>query len=233
MCCRYVLERQDLGALLGELGLPGGNAFRSRYNIAPGSVVPLIRRRCDGQAHLAEVRWGLVAAWARPNAAPGPLPNVRAETLAGRFRGAAQLRRCVLPASGFFEWQPVGRRKQPWLFTTRDGRPFGLAGIWDTWRADGVVLETCAVITTTPNAVVAPVHDRMPVLLTAGQCAAWLSDDDSDPAAMLALLRPARAEEMTAARVGPAVNHPRNDGPECIAPAGAETDDGSQLSLGL
>lgn len=232
MCGRYVLKRRDLEALARRLGVQSREEFRSRYNVAPASVVPLIRKRPAGRTELAGVRWGLIPAWTKPDAPLKPLVNVRSETLVTRFRDALPSRRCILPASGFYEWQTVGARKQPWYFARRDEEPFGLAGIWDTWRStDGMAIETCTVLTTAPNAVLAPIHDRMPVLLTPAQCETWLQ---APIETAVALLQPAPAEATTGFRVGPAVGNARNDGPECIAPAPDGPGEAEpQLSLGL
>lgn len=234
MCGRYVLKREDLEALVKQFGLHSLEEFHSRYNIAPTSIVPLIRTRQAGPPELAGARWGLIPAWAKPDAPLRPLVNVRAETLLTRFRGALRSRRCVLPASGFYEWETVGAKKQPWYFAARDGGAFGLAGIWDTWHGgDGTVLETCAIITTRPNGVLQPIHDRMPVMLNPEQCRRWvdpaLPEAEAEP-----LLGPAAEAGMLALKVGPAVSNIRNDGPECIAAAPDEPGDTTaQLSLGL
>jgi len=266
MCGRYVLKKEDLEALVRQFGVNSLEEFHSRYNIAPTSIVPLIRplefegmpppppedragdatpssRMAEGatrasrlpgrRIEVAGVRWGLIPAWTKPHVPVRPLVNVRAETLVTRFKGALRRRRCVLPASGFFEWESVGSRKQPWYFAMRDGGPFGLAGIWETWRGgDGVVLETCAIITTTPNGLLSRIHDRMPVMLTPDQSIAWVNA--ADPAAAERLLASVPDDAMTAMRVGPAVSNVRNNGPDCIA---ATPDDPGetepQLSLGI
>lgn len=234
MCGRYVLKRKDLEAILQQVDVPAPGEFHSRYNIAPSSIVPLIRRTPEGAAEAKGVRWGLIPAWSKPDTPVKPLVNVRSDTLLARFRGALRSRRCVLPASGFFEWETAGAKKRPWYFARRDGQPFGLAAIWDTWRGgDGVELETCAVVTTAANAVLRPVHDRMPVMLTPEQCQVWVRNDDS--ATVEKLLASAPDESIAATRVGPAVSSVRNDGPECIEPAPEEPPDRPepQLSLGF
>ena len=261
MCGRYVLKREDLEALVKQFGLHSLEEFHSRYNIAPTSIVPLIRTRHepgyepmpapeeedravspDQRARearvvteVAGVRWGLIPAWTKPDVPVKPLVNLRAETLVTRFKGALRSRRCVLPASGFYEWETLGTRKQPWYFSLRGGGAFGLAGIWDTWRGSGgVVLETCAIITTTPNRVLERVHNRMPVMLTPEQCQTWMSPKNNDTAALQRLLGSAPDDAIVSLKVGPAVSSVRNDGPECIAAAADEPGDTEpQLSLGL
>jgi putative SOS response-associated peptidase YedK len=231
MCGRYVLKRADLEALVKQFGLRSLEEFHSRYNIAPTSIVPVLRRSPAHAAELTGLRWGLIPAWSKADAPAKPLVNVRAETLVTRFKGALASRRCVLPATGFFEWETRGARKQPWYFAARDGGPLGLAGIWERWRgAGGVELETCAIVTTAPNRVLGAIHDRMPVLLTPPQCRTWLEATEVEP-----LLAAAPDEAVVAIRVGSAVGNTRNDGPECITPAADEPPLGPepQLSLGL
>ncbi|HVU32671.1 MAG TPA: SOS response-associated peptidase [Opitutaceae bacterium] len=265
MCGRYVLKREDLEALVREFGLHSLEEWHSRYNVAPTSVVPLIRRSRSGQPtreagagragdgepavtpavglegagapgpgfELAGVRWGLIPAWTKPDAPVKPLVNLRAETLTSRFKGALRSRRCIVPASGFYEWEAVGGLKQPWFFQPREGGPIGFAGIWDAWRsAEGTELETCTIVTTTPNALLEPIHNRMPVILTPAQCRTWLEAPADDVERLLA---PSPAESLVAHRVGAAVSSVRNDGPECVVPGtvGPAEDAGPQLSLGI
>ncbi|MDP3070407.1 MAG: SOS response-associated peptidase [Opitutaceae bacterium] len=239
MCSRFLLLQQHYRDLLARLGLAAPAEFLSRYNIAPGSAIPLVRTKPAGRTpaplSLTRLHWGLVPAWAK--SADGELlVNARAETLATKpsFRDAFRARRCIIPASGFYEWEAVGRARQPWLFRRRDEQPFGLAGLWESWRApDGAVFETCAVITTEPNPLMRPIHHRMPVMLDEAACRAWL--EPGEPAALQALLRPADAATMTATAVGPHVSNVRHEGPECLAPAPAMSPSAgeSQLSLGL
>ena len=237
MCTRYVLLQQHLRALLERLGIDVAAGFGSKYNIAPGSFIPAVRQPARAaKAELTELRWGLIPSWAKDDTG-SPLVNARAETLASKpsFRDALRARRCILPASGFYEWEHRGRAKQPWLFRRRDEQPFGLAGLWESWRApDGRVLETCAVITNEPNELMRPIHDRMPVMLTPEQFAPWLDPRITQPDDLASLLHPPRAVTMTAMPVSTHVSSVRHEGPECIAPAPAEKiGEGPQLSLGL
>ena len=229
MCGRYVLKREDLEALLRQLGVSDISAFTSRYNLAPTSLVPIVRgprpRRTASTA-----QWGLVPPWA---AAPGGsrLANARAESIAARpaFRDAFQRRRCVVPASGFYEWETRGGRKLPWYFSPREGPPLALAGIW----AEGTenTPATFALITTEACPEVARIHDRMPVALPPEAVEAWL--DPAPPAAeLLPLLRPLPAGVLAATRVSTRVNQVRHDAPDCLAPA-AETAPEEDGQLGL
>jgi putative SOS response-associated peptidase YedK len=136
------------------------------------------------------------------------------------FRAAFKARRCLLPASGFYEWQAVPRekRKRPHHFRMRAGRPFAFAGLWERWHhGEGEPVESCAILTTGPNPLVRPVHDRMPAIVPPADFAAWL-DPQSTPAELQALLRPYPEGEMVAEPVGPFVSNPRNEGPRCLAP---------------
>ena len=136
------------------------------------------------------------------------------------FRSAFRTRRCLVPADGFYEWQALPGRKQPFLFRRHDGGHFALAGLWEAWHGpEDWPVETCALLTTEANAVVRPVHDRMPVLLGVSDLDRWLSPDAA-PADLLSLLRPAPDEALTALAVGPFVNSARREGPGCVEPLG-------------
>ena len=233
MCCRYVVPQEHTKSLLAQLGilLETGALPASRYNVSPGTGIPTVRNRPGStRRELATLRWGLVPSWARD--ADNPSVNARAESLAEKptFREAFRSRRCLVPASGFYEWSVHGRTRKPWLFRLRDGRPFALAGLWETWMApDGTALESCAVVTTAPNTLMQPIHHRMPVLLE-GEAAwsLWL-DPQSPPPALATLLRPHDAEAMTASAVSTHVNNIRHDDTLCMAPANKDP----QLGLGI
>jgi putative SOS response-associated peptidase YedK len=235
MCCRYLLLQKHCREILGQLGIGAATEFMSRYNIAPGSLIPAVRTKPSAAANEAVIlRWGLVPSWSK-SADGALLLNARAETLAAKpaFRDALQSRRCVIPASGFYEWKTVGRTKQPWLFRWRDEQPFGFAGLWDSWRApDGATLETCTIITTEPNELMRPIHDRMPVMLTAEQFRSWLDPAVTHAEKLTPLLRPPPAAAMSAVALSSHVSNVRHEGPECLAPAGEEPpEDGPQLTL--
>lgn len=235
MCGRYALKRQDLEALLQRLGVGPPRTFASRYNIAPGTTVPTLRiAPSTGRREPAGLHWGLVPSWARDTRDSARMANARAESIAVKpaFRAAFQFRRGVVPASGFYEWQAVGRLKQPWYFERVDGKPFVFASLWETWRgADGAELESCTLVTTTPNATVRPLHDRMPVILHGAAVDRWLDPAVSDPALLAPLLQPLPAAELKATPVAPRVNSVRNEGPDLILPAPPLRADPPQLSL--
>ena len=225
MCCRYLLLRDSLRDLLAQLGEPGDEGdvagFADRYNIAPCSRIPVVRTREGRGRECVSLIWN----FALPRSS-APLFNARAEGLWEKpaFREAARVRRCLIPASGFYEWGRVGRARLPWLFQLRGAsgaEPFFMAGIWE---GDG-----CAIVTTEANALMRPVHDRMPAIIAAADAAAWL-DGDGDGGTKI-LLAPLAAERMTARRVSTFVNNARNEGAACMAlpgqDAAGEDDDGT------
>ena len=238
MCGRYVLKRKDLEALMEHLGVKDPREFVSRYNIAPSTIIPAVRPTEDGHREATGLQWGLVPWWSKDARSGAKLANARAEGIASKpaFRDAFRKRRCVVLGSGFYEWQSVGRLKQPWYFQMRDESPFVFAGLWERWTsADGVELQTCSLITTNPNDLVRPLHDRMPVILHGGAIDTWLDRSISAPPQLESLLAPLPAEAMKSTPVSSRVNSVANDGPECIEPATplAPEPPSPQLSLGL
>jgi putative SOS response-associated peptidase YedK len=221
VCGRYALytDPETLMTLFELSDVP--KDLVPRYNIAPSQEVSAVRRGADGGREWVRLKWGLVPSWAKAATGGYKMINARSETAAQRpaFRGPLARRRCLLPADGFYEWRrPAGGgRATPYFIHRRDGRPMALAGIWDRWQGDGGTVESCAILTTAANAVVAAVHDRMPVLVARSNHARWL-----DPAATevpAALLAPAPPDALALHAVGPGVNSPRNDVPELVRPA--------------
>lgn len=206
--------------------------FAERYNVSPTQDAPVVRRggaegRSEKGRRLDMLRWGLIPSWAKDETFGNKAINARAETVAtsGAFRDSWRRRRCLVPVSGFYEWKKLdagGKRKQPHYITSSDGEPFMLAGLWTSWKgADARAIETFSIITTTPNALMAKVHDRMPVILGPADWDAWLDSDSGDGGVggeVESLLRPYPAELMVAFPVSSKVNSPRNDGPELIQP---------------
>jgi putative SOS response-associated peptidase YedK len=189
-----------------------------RSNIAPSQVMPVIIRE-DTQRMLS-MQWGLIPAWAKELRMKFSTINARAEGLTSSpvFRGPFRRRRCLVPASGFFEWQPTPRGKQPYCFQLRGGELFAFAGLYDIWRdPQGVDHYSYSIITTTPNELVAPVHNRMPVILHRDGEGSWL-DASAQPAQLQALLAPYSAEQMEAFPVSRIVNNPANDSDELLQP---------------
>lgn len=228
MCGRYVLYGPP-SRLAERFGLAGCPDFAPRWNIPPQAEVPVIRWRPGVGRVVQLARWGLIPSWAKDPAIGARLNNARAEGIADKpaFRTSFVRHRCVLPANGFYEWQAIaggGRtRKQPYYIRPRaDDEFFAMAGLLARWTApDGEDRITTCVITTAPNAVLAPIHDRMPVLLADADLDAWLAPDHRDLPALEAMLRPADAEGMVAWPVDPAVGRAGTEGEACIRPLAA------------
>jgi putative SOS response-associated peptidase YedK len=193
------------------------------YNVAPRAEMPAIRRRED-RTVLSRLRWGLVPSWAKDPKMGDRLINARAEAVADKpaYRTAFAKRRCLIPADGFYEWQPVPgqKRKQPMFVHRRDGEPMAFAGLWEVWRdrdagEDADWLRTFAIVTTRANDALAPIHDRMPVILPEQAWDTWL-DRDTKPDALTSLLVPAPDEVIAVYPVSLLVNKADNDGPELV-----------------
>ena len=221
MCGRYVVEtHQELSERFQLRQVP--LQLPTTYNAAPSQELPVIVEDDDGERTVRLMRWGLLPRWRKPGEGRTVAPiNARAETLLEKpmFRPLVGRKRCIVPANGFYEWRRDGARKQPFYLTAKDGSLFGFAGLYDeTTDPDGEILGSYTIITTNPNPLVAPLHDRMPAILRLGDEDEWLSREETDPHAAQALLQPYPAEAMTVYAVGPGVNNPRNDSPTLIAP---------------
>ena len=224
MCGRFLLiaSPEELRALFGFLadGPPAADWFPPRYNIAPTQPIAVVRDTPRGR-RLALVRWGLVPPFVKDPRTFRLLINARAETAAetGAFRAAMRYRRCLVPASGFYEWRRAANgKKQPFYIRRRGGGVLALAGLWETWLgADGSEIDSGAILTTSANATVAPIHDRMPAMIAAGDFDRWLSP--KVPAdEVVDLLRPVGEEVLEAIPIGSGVNSADNDGPALLEP---------------
>lgn len=223
MCGRFVLILEP-GDFQDELDLGGmPESYLPRYNIAPTQPVAVVT---DPTARRVEMlRWGLIPSWAKDESIGARMINARAETLAEKpsFRSALRSRRGLILASGFYEWRPAGteanpKAKQPVYIHMRDGKPFLFAGLWETWRGtDGKELKTATIITTSSNALIAPFHDRMPVILDGPERWRWL-DGRTEISTALGLLKPYPSERMDFYPVSSQVNSPAVDFAGCIAP---------------
>lgn len=190
-----------------------------RYNIAPSQPVLAARNGPGGTREMVALQWGLIPFWAKDPKTGYSTINARAETVASKpaFRQPFRKRRCLIAADGFYEWQRTNHRKQPYYIRLRAGEPFAFAGLWEHWERDGEVIESCTIIVTQANSLVAAIHDRMPVILPQTDYDTWLNPQLQDPGALNPLLRPYPADGMIASPVGLAVNNPRNDSPELLA----------------
>lgn len=192
------------------------------FNVAPTHNVAVVLN--DGAKRFAAMRWGLVPYWATDPTIGSRLINARSETLMTKaaFKDAFKRRRCLVIADGFFEWQKRGATKLPLFIHIQPERPFGFAGLYEVWTPPlGEKLVTCTIITTEPNDLVRPIHDRMPVILPKEAEDFWLDSDVEDHKRLLDLLQPYPSAEMAAYAVSTLVNSVKNDSPECIEPASA------------
>jgi putative SOS response-associated peptidase YedK len=221
MCGRFTLFEADK-ILSKEFGISGIPPLSSRYNIAPSQPVAAVRTTAAASGReIAFLRWGLIPSWSKDPAIGNRLINARAETAGEKssFRNAFRRHRCLIPANGFYEWQRQERGKQPYFIRMRDGRIFAFAGLWDRWESpDEGVIETCTILTTAANTVLAPIHDRMPVILPQTNYARWLDPALKDVDSLSPLLVPFPPEDMLAIPVSHRVNAPSNDDEKCIDP---------------
>lgn len=191
-----------------------------RFNIAPTQPVPTIVGSGGGR-RIVHMRWGLVPSWAKDLSVGSRMINARAETLETKpaFREALRTRRCLVLADGFFEWKKEGRARRPFFIHLAGGAPFAFAGLWDEWRGpDGAPVQSCTIVTTEPNALVEPLHDRMPAILLPEAEARWLDPSIRDLSDLLELLQPHPSHRMESFEVKPVVNNVANDVPECLEP---------------
>jgi putative SOS response-associated peptidase YedK len=221
MCGRFTLTTP--GELLAAaFGLDEPADLQPRYNIAPTQPIAVVRRIPAGAPRtLALLRWGLVPTWSKEPRNRALLINARAESLMEKpsFRDAFERRRCLVPATGFYEWKNAPGGKEAFLIRRQAGEPFAFAGLWEPAnpREPGSQ-PTCAIITTDPNDVLRPIHDRMPVILAPEDWDRWLDPEMRRTGALRPLLRPCAPEFLAAIRVGPAVNNAGNDTPACVQP---------------
>jgi putative SOS response-associated peptidase YedK len=233
MCGRFTLSA-PAPELAQLFDLPEEPVLVPRYNIAPTQPVGIVRTQpVHAQASApgrewALTLWGLIPSWAKDPGIANSLINARAETVTEKpaFRAAFKRRRCLVPATGFYEWQKQPKGKQPYYITVGDGSPFAIAGLWETWHGpDGSEIETCTLLTTEANELMEPLHNRMPVIIAPQDYADWLgSGGDASPQALdqlRHLLRSYPAKEMAAIPVSTFVNNVRNEGAACIEPFAA------------
>lgn len=220
MCSRYFLDA-DGNVIAYTFNVPVHDRIRKRFNIAPTQEAPVVRVNEAGGREVAMLRWGLVPSWSKDAAAGTRMINARSETAAQKpyFRNAFRSRRCVVPATGFFEWKGEPGRKQPFAITAADQPLFAFAGLWESWHdksePQAPALETFTILTTEPNEAVAAIHDRMPVILPADRVQDWLT---ATSAAAQALLAP-YAGQVAIRAVSKRVGNPRNDSPDVLEDA--------------
>jgi putative SOS response-associated peptidase YedK len=229
MCARYSIgftEKQvrDL------FNLDPGEPVELRYNVAPTQDVPaVIEGREDQKRHFQTFKWGLVPYWSDDLKIAQKLINARAETIFEKpaFRSAARKHRCLIPAMGFYEWRTEGKKKQPYFFQLKSGQPMAFAGLYETKKLEGDGrLRTCTIVTTSPNDLVRPFHDRMPAVVRAEDFDEWLSKKIENSKELLPILVPFPESEMECYPVSQEVNKVVTEGPDCVTPittGGGET----------
>jgi putative SOS response-associated peptidase YedK len=178
MCGRFALNAPP-AKLIQQFDLDECAEFSPRYNIAPGTDIPVIRQSPEGKRVLHLLRWGLIPHWTKDPTRTAMLNNARGESLTEKpsFKEAFKKRRCLIPADGFYEWKTEGKTKQPYYFSLKSEETMALAGLWESWTApDGNILRTVCIITTEANEVMAPIHHRMPVIITPENWQVWLNE---------------------------------------------------------
>lgn len=213
MCGRFIrtTPTERFSALFTA---PGNVLLKASYNIAPSSSILLARNNSKGGRELVALKWGLVPAWSKEPRTEYSTINARAETVDQKptFKSAFISRRWLIASDGFYEWKKnADGTKQPYFIRLADSKPFAFAGIWERWERDGQVLESCAIIVTTANTLMAPIHDRMPVILSPDYYDAWMNPRETDSSRLKSLLLPFNADRMKAYPVSTEVNSPRHD----------------------
>jgi len=221
MCGRFTLtvNPDELQQQFG-LSQPPPAQLAPRFNIAPSQAVAVVANQKDRVLDLFQ--WGLIPSWSKDPKIGNKLINARAETLPEKpsFRTALKRRRCLVLADGFYEWKKDGTSKTPMYIQLQDGRPFAFAGLWEEWHApDGGLIKSCTIITTEPNALLATIHNRMPVILPPEAYDQWLTPGELPTVEAMSLLKPYNAAEMTDRPVSSRVNSPAVDAPELVLPA--------------
>jgi putative SOS response-associated peptidase YedK len=220
MCGRFTsLLSPEL--LVDLYGVPTPQELECRYNIAPTQEVLAVRQDAAGERYLSAVSWGLVPHWAKELSIGSKMINARCESVFEKpsFRQAIRTRRCIVPASGFYEWATIADGRIPHYITMQDGSPFSFAGIWESWAdPDGHAVETCAILTTAANGLIETIHDRMPVILHPTEFDLWLDRTVNDQYELKRVFQPYPSDVMQIWPVSLVVNNSRHESSECIEP---------------
>ena len=220
MCGRFALS-SPTEMIRKHFNLSEEILLAPRYNIAPGQMINVIRVNVTGEMELIPMLWGLIPFWAKDRKIGYKLINARAETLEEKpsFKKSFSKYRCLIPADGFYEWKKLEgqKRKQPYFFQMKGGEPLGFAGLWSIWtdKEEGAFIESCTIITTEPNAMVAGIHDRMPVIVPPGRYSDWLNLQSSS-GRLKELLTPCDPALLTCYPVSDLCNSVQNDSPDCV-----------------
>lgn len=230
MCGRYTLTNVAPNLLASMFGIPDLEIpdLSPRFNVAPTQTMPVIRVVAPGEPRgIALLRWGLVPSWATDINIGNRMINARSETVAEKpaYRSSFKSKRCIVPADGFFEWKKIGSKKQPYWIHRHDKGLMGFAGLWARWKGVGsdgqiVELDTFTVLTTDPHPIVAPIHDRMPAILSPDAFATWLDPKENRPDVLLPLIHHRNGDDLITTPVAPRVNNPYNEGPANIQAVG-------------
>ncbi|CAE6778408.1 SOS response-associated peptidase [Nitrospira defluvii] len=219
MCGRFT-QTASPAVIAQQFGVASPPLFTARYNIAPSQPVAAIRIEPGTTTRqLVLLRWGLIPSWAKDPKIGQQCINAKAESVTEKpsFRAAFKTRRCLVIATGFYEWQVQGLRKQPMWIGMKSHRPFAFAGLWEHWHPpEGADIESCTILTTEPNELLRPIHNRMPVILAPSAYDQWLDPTVHQADSLKALLRPYPTEELTVYPVSTLVNNPRHDAPDCL-----------------
>ncbi len=222
MCGRFLLEPRDPQVVRSFFDLAEDADLGARWNVAPTQEVPVLRLGSDGSRQFARLRWGLIPSWAKDAAMGQRMINARAETVAEKpsFRAAWKARRCLVPATGWYEWRQEGSRKQPWLLRRAGAAFTPMAGLWEEWKdpASARVLQSFTILTMAAEAALEDVHQRMPVVLEPGDFSRWLETPAERAAELKALLQPPAGRAWERFPVDARVNNPRMEGEACAAP---------------
>lgn len=222
MCGRFALKAPPADIMI-HFGVDSVPEAAPRYNIAPTQPILIVRQHWQQPGagrEAVHVRWGLLPSWAKDASMAAKLANARCETVAEKpaFRSAFRRMRCLIPTDGFYEWEATAAGKQPWFIRLKSKELLAFAGLWEHWQApDGTPLETATIITTDANALVRPVHDRMPVILQPADYAAWLGAQ-TKVEDLKALLKPLPEDLMERYRVNKRMSNASNEGEDCIEP---------------
>ncbi len=227
MCGRFAFYSPH-EAVVRLFGVPGAPQVEPRYNIAPTQFIAAVRADQAGDRSLAMLYWGLVPSWAREKSIGARMINARAETLGDKpsFRSAYKRRRCLVLADGWYEWQRSGAVKQPFYIGFANREPFGMAGLWESWRdpASGEPLESCCIVTVPATAELEHVHHRMPVIIAEAQRDEWLQSSDGAAGVPGNLLVPWARGGLEVRPVSRRVNDARNQGADLLDPLGTAAD---------
>lgn len=221
MCGRFT-QTATPAAIAQQFDVHNFPLLKPRYNIAPSQPVSAIRLDPETMTRqLVLLRWGLIPSWAKDPKIGFHCINAKAETVAEKpsFRAAFRKRRCLVVATGFYEWQVQGKTKQPMWIGLKSRQPFAFAGLWEQWQPpEGDTIQSCTILTTEPNELMRPIHNRMPVVLPAEAYPQWLDPTVQDVDSLKTLLRPYPSEDLIVYPVSTLVNNPRHDVPECLEP---------------